>query len=41
MSCVRVLQRAHSGAGYDLASPLCNYDLRKDDLFVMIWARVR
>ena len=24
----------------DLASTLCKYDLRKDDLFVLSWARV-
>ena len=27
--------------GYDLASTLSNYDLRKGNLFVLIWARVR
>ena len=32
MSCVLVLQRGHSGDGYDL---------RKGDLFVLSWARVR
>ena len=31
----------HSGDGCDLASTLCNYDLRKGDLFVLSWARVR
>ena len=31
----------HSGNGYDLASTLCKYDLRKGDLFVMSLARVR
>ena len=31
----------HSGGGCDLASTLCKYDLRKDDLFVLRWARVR
>ena len=41
MSCVWVLQRGHSGDGYDLASTLCKYDLRKGDLFVLSWARVR
>ena len=25
----------------DLASTLCKYDLRKEDLFVLSWARVR
>ena len=36
MSCVWVLQRV-----CDLASNLCKYDYRKDDLFVLSWARVR
>ena len=36
-----MLQRGHSGDGCDLASTLCKYDLRKDDLFVLSWARVR
>ena len=36
-----VLQRGHSGDGCDLASTLCKYDLRKGDLFVLSWARVR
>ena len=31
LSCVWVLQRGHSGHGYDLASTLCKYDLRKGD----------
>ena len=31
----------HSGDGYVLASTLCKYDLRKGDLFVLSWARVR
>ena len=35
MSCVWVLQMRHSGDGCDLASSLCKYDLRKDDVFVM------
>ena len=35
-----VLQRGHSGDGCELASPLCRYDLRKGDLFVMSWERV-
>ena len=39
--CVWVLQRGHSGDGCDLASTLCKYDLRKGDLFVLIWVRVR
>ena len=41
MSCVWVLQRGHSCDGSDLASTLCKYDLRKGDLFVLSWARVR
>ena len=36
-----MLQRGHSGDGCDLASTLYKYDLRKDDLFVLSWARVR
>ena len=35
MSCVWVLQRGHSADGCDLASTLCKYDLRKEDLFVL------
>ena len=38
---VWVLQRVHSGDGCDLASSLYKYDLRKADLFVLSWARVR
>ena len=41
VSCVYMLQRGHSGDGCDLASALCKYDLRKEDLFVLSWARVR
>ena len=41
MSCVWMLQRGHSGDGCVLASTLCTYDLRKGDLFVLSWARVR
>ena len=36
-----MLQRGHSGDGCALASTLCKYDLRKGDLFVLSWARVR
>ena len=36
-----MLQRGHSGDGCDLASTLYKYDLRKDDIFVLSWARVR
>ena len=39
VSCV--LQRGHSGDVCDLASTLCKYDLRKGDLFVLSWERVR
>ena len=38
---VCVLQRVHSGDGCDLVSTLYTYDLRKGDLFVLSWARVR
>ena len=31
----------HYGDGCDLASTLCKYDLRKGDLFVLSWTRVR
>ena len=41
MSCVLMLQRGHSGEGRVLVSTLCRYDLRKGDLFVLSWARVR
>ena len=34
-------KRGHSGDGCDLASILCRYDLRKGDLFVLSWTRVR
>ena len=37
----RVSERGHSGDGCDLASTLYKYDLRKGDLFVLSWARVR
>ena len=36
-----MLQRVHIGVVCDLASTLCKYDLRKGDLFVLSWARVR
>ena len=36
-----MLQRGHSGDGCDLASTLRKYDLRKGDLLVLSWARVR
>ena len=38
---VCVLHRGHSGDGCHLASTLCKYDLRKGNLFVLSWARVR
>ena len=41
MSCVWMLQRGHSGDGCVLASTLCKFDLRKGDLLVLSWARVR
>ena len=41
MSCVWMLQRGHSGHGCVLSSTLCKYDLRKGDLFVLSWERVR
>ena len=41
MSCVRMLQRGRSGDGCVLALTLCKYDLRKGNLFVRSWARVR
>ena len=41
MSCVWVLQRGNNGDGCDLALTLCKYDLKKGDLFVLSWARVR
>ena len=36
-----MLQRGHSGDGCDLSSTLCKYDLRKDDLLFLSWARVQ
>ena len=41
MSCVWMLQRGNSGDGCVLASTVCKYDLRKGDLFVLSWTRVR
>ena len=41
MSCVWVLQMGHSGDGCDLASTWGKYDLRKSNLFVLSWTRVR
>ena len=39
--CVWILQWGHTGDTCVLASTLCEYDLRKGDLFVLSWARVR
>ena len=36
-----MLQRGHSDDGCDLVLTLCKYDLRKGDLFVLSWAKVR
>ena len=41
MSCVCMLQRGYSGDGCVFTSTLCKYDLRKGNLFVLSWARVR
>ena len=38
--CVGVTEGVY-GNGCDLASTLCKYNLRKRDLFVLSWARVR
>ena len=38
---VCVLQKGRSGDRCDLASTLCKYGLRKGDLFVLSWTRVR
>ena len=38
--CVDVTE-GHSCDGCVLAPTLCKYDLRKGDLFVLSWARVR
>ena len=34
-----MLERGHSGDGYDLASNSCNYDMSKGDLSGLSWAR--
>ena len=36
-----VLQRGHCGAGSELASTMCKYDLRQGDLFDLSWPMVR
>ena len=36
-----MLQRGHSADGCDLSSTLCKYVLRKGDLCVLSWTRVR
>ena len=38
--CVGVA-KGHNGAGCDLVSTLCKYDLRKGYLYVLSWGRVR
>ena len=38
--CVTVTKR-NSGDGCDLPSTSCKYELRKGDLFVLRWPRVR
>ena len=38
--CLSVTQ-GHSGGGCDLTSALCKNDLRKGDIFILSWARVR
>ena len=41
MMCVVCVGVTEGTDGYDLASTLCKYDLRKGDLFVLGWAMVR
>ena len=41
VSCVWVLQKGNNDDACDLASTLCKYNLRKGDLFVLSWPRVR
>ena len=41
MVCAVCVAEGHNGDGCNLASTLCKYDLRKGDLFVLNWARVR
>ena len=36
-----VEESGHSGYGCDLALTMCKYNVRKGDLFVLNWARVR
>ena len=36
-----MLQRGNRSDGCDFASTLCKCDLRKDDLYVLSWAKVR
>ena len=36
-----MLKRGHIGDGCELASTLCQYALRKDDIFVLRWISVR
>ena len=41
MSYVWMLQSGHTGDGWVWRRLLCKYDLRKGDLFVLSWVRVR
>ena len=41
MLCMWVLQWGNRSDGCDLTSTFCMYDLRKGDLLVVSWARVR
>ena len=41
VSCSYMLQRGQSGIVWFEVSTLCRYDVRKCDLFVLIYARVR
>ena len=36
-----MLHREHNSDGWELALTLCKDDLRKGDLFVLSWGRVR
>ena len=39
--CGRVLKRGNNGDGCEWESTLCKYDLRKYNLFLLIWTSVR
>ena len=41
MLCIVCYKGGYSGDGCDLVASLCNYELRKGDLFVLSWERVR